>query len=264
MSNDDERRDEDATGAGYSDWYLERQAREAQGAGAPEGGRDDTADTADAADTDDTTAWSSEPTSQFPPPPPSGAPSATGYSPAPSQAEDETSYPYAASPGQPDQQPYGAQPYPDQQPYGTQPYPGQQPYGTQPYPGQQPYGTQPYGGPSGPPPGPGYGAPGPGQPYPGYGAPYGAPGQPNPEASSANNQGIVLLVISLVSVFFSCLTIGIPSAVMAGVAMSRSNEDPSGARRVVRNGWIVYGVNAGLIILGVIGFFVVAGLAAGT
>lgn len=102
-------------------------------------------------------------------------------------------------------------------------------------------------------PSPGWG----GYPPPGaqpqrYQPPYPAPGGPSyptgwttpaPAVAPTNVGAIVLLVVSVVSIV-ATLVIGLPSGVMAVVALTRNRRDPTGARRLSTWGWVTYAVNA--------------------
>ncbi|MBI4944104.1 MAG: hypothetical protein HY830_25465 [Actinobacteria bacterium] len=116
------------------------------------------------------------------------------------------------------------------------------------------YGTPP---PYGPPPGsPGYGPPGYGPPGSGYGPPYGyaqygyaqygpqygygvpyGVWQRSPEATSLRTQAIVGLVVSAVLVLLCCSPLLIASAITAGIALGRVDQDLDSARRLVRWTW---------------------------
>ena len=148
-----------------------------------------------------------------------------GYPGAPRPPEGGTTPPYG-------QQPYGQQPpYPQQPPYGQQPpYPAQPPYGQPPY-GQPPYGQPQYGQ---HPPYPAYG----------YGSPYGAPYGVGPRMTSGQRTStIVLLVLSAVLTFVG-FGAGLPSLVLAIVALNKDARDGASAARLMRIGWVVLGLLA--------------------
>ncbi|MBC3763105.1 hypothetical protein ACUN7V_13115 [Quadrisphaera oryzae] len=116
---------------------------------------------------------------------------------------------------------------------------------------QQPAPPQPDGPLAAYPPPPGYGPSGYGPP-PGYGqAPqgHGYTGVPASAAprGQAPTSAIVLVVLSgLLTLALSWTVVGlvmyvIPT-VLSVVALARSGSDPSGARRLTRTGWIVFGV----------------------
>ncbi len=187
-----------------------------------------------------------------PQPAPWGA--AAPGAPAPMYGNPEPAEP---PPGQnPEPPPFGTPP-PESQPpaYGAPapppPY-GAPSYGTPPPP--PPYGAPSYGTPPPPPPfaAPGYG-PTPGFGAAGYGSTpgYGAPSSPTPTSA------IVLVVISALatlSCYFSLA--GIPALVLGIIALTRNAQDPEGARRMAKIGWIVLGAVSAVILVLVVGFFV--------
>ena len=61
---------------------------------------------------------------------------------------------------------------------------------------------------------------------------------------------IVLLILSGVSVI-ATLVIGIPSGIMAALALMRARRDPGASARLSKSGWITYAVNAvvGLVVI---------------
>ena len=137
--------------------------------------------------------------------------------------------------GQFGQNPYG------QDPSGQGQYP-QQPsdpsaYGATPY--QQPYGSTAYGQP----------------PYALPPAPYGAP-------PAKNTSAIVLTVVSGLALIACCNLLAIPSLILGIVGISKGPDDPQGAARVTRAGWITFGVTTALVVIGWVIFFAL--LAAGT
>lgn len=102
------------------------------------------------------------------------------------------------------------------------------------------------------PPGPGYAAPGrpasgqaaPGNPAYGYPASSAHLGHPaGPAVAPLNTSAVVLLVVSGLCVLAAGI-IGIPSAVVAVLALRANRTDPATARRTARLGWIVLAVNA--------------------
>jgi hypothetical protein len=58
-----------------------------------------------------------------------------------------------------------------------------------------------------------------------------------------NTSAVVLLVVSALSALATGV-IGIPSAVIAGIALRANRTDPAGSHRTTRIGWIVLAVNA--------------------
>lgn len=170
--------------------------------------------------------------------------------------------------------PYGTGPNPNQNPgYGQQhqgygyEQPGQgyqqpgydQGYGQQ----NQGYGQQGYGQPGQY--GQGYGEPGQygqgygDQPYgqqPGYG--YAAP--PHKNNDGVRTHAIVALVISIVLALSCYISLGgIAGAIMSGIALGKVENDPNGARKLLKWVWIGIGINVALVVLG-LGAFIVAGV----
>jgi hypothetical protein len=161
----------------------------------------------------------------YPPPPAPGV----GASPAGTPA-----YPPAAA------TPQGQQPGPS---YGQQ-----QPYPQQPY-GQQVYGQQPYG----------YGQAPAGYTYPQAGQPaynpYAQPGRPG--QGITNVSAVVLLVVSGIATLGTCI-IGLPSLIMAILALTKQDTDPEGSRRLTRWGWVTFAI---LMVLGVIAIALIVAIA---
>lgn len=111
------------------------------------------------------------------------------------------------------------------------PYP---PAGGPAYPGQ-PYPSQPY----------------PSQPYPGSGLPPNGPGAGGPYFSPVAPQtgsAVTLVVLSALLTLFGC-GLGIPSLVMSIVALAKGARDGAAANRVLRAGWITFGVLAALVVV---------------
>ena len=150
--------------------------------------------------------------------------------------------------------PHGQNPYGQGQ-FGQNPYDrdqsgqdqsGQGQYPQQPYdpaygqtPYQQPYGSTAYGQP----------------PYALPPAPYGAP-------PAKNTSAIVLTVVSGLALVACCNLLAIPSLILGIVGISKGPDDPQGAARVTRAGWITFGVTTALVVIGWVIFFAL--LAAGT
>jgi hypothetical protein len=142
--------------------------------------------------------------------------------------------------------PYGQNPYgqgqPQHQPYAPTAY-GQNPYGQQPYDptayGQTPY-TQPYGSTA-------YGQP----PYSLSPAPYGAP-------PARNTSAIVLTVVSGLALIACCNVFAIPALVLGILGITKGTDDPHGAARMTRAGWITFGVTTALVVTGWVVFFALA------
>ena len=171
-----------------------------------------------------------------PPPLPSTPPAPTGPTPppvAPPAPSSSPAYPYGGQPAQP------ASPYASPQTPGQpSPYPPQQGG----YPQQPPYPPQQGGYPQ-----QGYG-------QQQYWAQHGAqPGTPayyqNPAGvAPTNTSAIVLTIVSAIATLSTCV-IGIPSVIIGIMALTSNSTDPAGSRRKARTGWIVFGVNAGVVIL---------------
>lgn len=104
--------------------------------------------------------------------------------------------------------------------------------------------------------------PPPGPPGEGFGLPPGwvrspAPQVgPSPTTSSSTFPGstAVLLLVSVVSVVAVGI-VGLPSAVIAGLAWRQHGHDPVGAARRTTRGWVTYAVNAGLGALVLVPFY---------
>jgi hypothetical protein len=166
-----------------------------------------------------------------------------------------------ASSEQPGQAPYRQPPQYGQPQYG-QPQYGQSQYGQPPaQPAQQqpmPGGyTGGYGGYTG---GPGGGYPGgyPATQPQGY---YGAPRPTSPEQSSTRTQGILALILNIVSVLFCCNLFGIVGAVLAGIALGRVDNDLPSARNLIKWSWILLGGGLALAVIGAILYFAFFALA---
>jgi hypothetical protein len=170
-----------------------------------------------------------------PPTPPGGAHTESGQSagsPYGQQAPGPTSPPPISNPyaQRPPVQPYGQQP--PVQPYGQQQPGGQQyaPYAQQ--TGQQAaqqylaYGQQPY-------------ATGP--------------------RTESNGSAIGLTITSAIIMLSTCFTIGVPSLIFGIMALTSNSSDPAGSRKQAKTGWIVFAVNAAVIVLvGIIGGILLA------
>jgi len=127
-------------------------------------------------------------------------------------------------------------------PYGQQPPtppavpPVSNPYAQQP---PAPY-AQPVSDPYGQPPAPPYG-----QQYPTYGQQYYATGAPS---APSNTSAIILTIVSGLATITTCV-IGIPSLIFGIMALSANSTDPVGSRQKSKTGWIIFAVNAGIVIL---------------
>jgi hypothetical protein len=119
-----------------------------------------------------------------------------------------------------------------------------------------------YGGYTGGPGGGGYtggyagGYPAP-QPH-GY---YGTPSPASPEQSSTRTQGILSLILNIVSVLFCCNIFGIVGAVLAGIALGRVDNDLPSARNLIKWSWILLGGGLALAVIGAILYFAFFALA---
>ncbi|GAA1739954.1 hypothetical protein [Nonomuraea bangladeshensis] len=102
----------------------------------------------------------------------------------------------------------------------------------------------------------------PGYPYQPYGAPYGEqsppgygyPPPPRNEGPSAN--AIVSLVLNLLALVSCCNVLGLPGAILAGLALGRAGSDPRAARSMVMWSWVLFGL--GFVLM--IGLFLFLGL----
>ena len=123
-------------------------------------------------------------------------------------------------------------PPPENNPYGQQP--PAPPYGQQ--PPAPPYGQQP--------PAPPYG-----QQPPTYNQQYYATGA---ATVPSNTSAIILTIVSGVSMLGSAFVVGIPSLIFGIMALTSNSTDPVGSRKKSRIGWILYAVNAGVVVILVI------------
>ena len=97
-----------------------------------------------------------------------------------------------------------------------------------------------------------------GQQYPTYGQQSYATGAPT---APSNTSAIVLTIVSGLATLTTCV-IGIPSLIFGIMALTSNSTDPVGSRKKSRTGWIIFAVNAGVVILlavAAIVIFVVAG-----
>ena len=139
--------------------------------------------------------------------------------------------------------PYGQQPAAAAQAVPPSPPPVNNPYAQQ--PPAPPYGQQP----------PAYGQQPPAPPYgqqppaPPYGQQYYATGAPT---VPSNTSAIILTIVSGVSMLGSAFFVGIPSLIFGIMALTSNSTDPVGSRKKSRIGWIIYAVNAGVVVLLVI------------
>lgn len=125
--------------------------------------------------------------------------------------------------------PYAQQPPQPPQPHGEQPPPP--PYGQQ--PPSQPYSQQP------------------GAQYPAYGQQT----YPTGPQTETNGSAIVLTILSGVFMLSTCFIVGIPSLVFGIMALTSNSTDPAGSRKKARTGWIIFGVNFGIVVLlAIVGF----------
>ncbi|NUR92017.1 MAG: hypothetical protein HOY71_48770 [Nonomuraea sp.] len=72
----------------------------------------------------------------------------------------------------------------------------------------------------------------------------------------ARSTAIVALILNCVSIPGCCNVLSIPGAILAGLALSRAERDPAGARNLLRWSWVLYGVGLALTI----GTFITLGL----
>ncbi|WP_188194343.1 hypothetical protein [Nonomuraea sp. SYSU D8015] len=85
-----------------------------------------------------------------------------------------------------------------------------------------------------------YGAPYGEQPPPGYG--YGYPPPPPPRRDGPSANAIVSLVLNLLGLVSCCNVLGLPGAILAGLAIGRSNTEPQTARSMVMWSWVLFGL----------------------
>jgi hypothetical protein len=85
-----------------------------------------------------------------------------------------------------------------------------------------------------------YGAPYGEQPPPGYGYGYDRPPPPRSGGPSAN--AIVSLVLNLMGLVSCCNILGLPGAILAGLAIGRSQTQPESARTMVMWSWVLFGL----------------------
>ena len=119
------------------------------------------------------------------------------------------------------------------------------------HPGEPRPGGSPQDAPVPPPYPPAAGPAYPGQPYPGWDAPPRGPGSGGPYLSPVaprTGSAVKLVVLSALMTLFGC-GLGIPSLVMSIVALARGARDGAGANRVLRAGWITFGVLAVLVVV---------------
>ena len=140
----------------------------------------------------------------------------------------EGEYPYAP-------QPWGA---PDPQSSPPPPHRSGESWPTQPDHSSSAYGTG------------GYGYPQPGYPPPGG---YGVPPR-HPEQSSLRTQGIVSLVLNILSVFTCCNIFGIAGAVLAGISLGKIDQDLPHAKNLIRWSWVLLGAGLALVVLAAVAY----------
>lgn len=74
---------------------------------------------------------------------------------------------------------------------------------------------------------------------------------------SVRNGALAALITGCVC-FVACLSIlAVPTAVLGGVALSKADTDPEGARKLTKWAWISLGIAAGVVVLLVIAYFVI-------
>ncbi|MEV0384411.1 DUF4190 domain-containing protein [Nonomuraea sp. NPDC050643] len=106
----------------------------------------------------------------------------------------------------------------------------------------------------------------PGYPYQPYGAPYGEqpPPQhgygygypPPPRNDGPTAAAIVSLVLNLLALVSCCNVLGLPGAILAGLALGRARTEPQSARTMLIWSWVLFGTG---FVLG-IGTFLFLGL----
>ncbi|MEO3874530.1 DUF4190 domain-containing protein [Nonomuraea sp. B12E4] len=93
-----------------------------------------------------------------------------------------------------------------------------------------------------------YGAPYGQQPPPQYGYGYGYPPPPRDEGPNAN--AIVSLVLNLLALVSCCNVLGLPGAILAGLALGRVRREPQAARTMLVWSWVLFGLGFALTIGG--------------
>ncbi|WP_353951206.1 hypothetical protein V6K52_16435 [Knoellia sp. S7-12] len=161
---------------------------------------------------------------QVPPPPAVDAPYSPNYD-APYQSPRSDSNPYAGSSAQPTN-PYAATPPPAGDPYAAQ-QPAYDPYAAT-------GGSAPQGG------YPAYNAPGQWQAPPAYGA---APPQ--------NTSALVLTILSGIGLVLCCQVFMIGSLILGIMGLTKNADDPEGARKMAKWGWVVFAASIVLSIIGI-------------
>ncbi|MET7331577.1 hypothetical protein [Nonomuraea sp. NPDC005650] len=101
-----------------------------------------------------------------------------------------------------------------------------------------------------------YGAPYGGQPPPQHGYGYGYPPPPQNDGPSAN--AIVSLVLNALALVACCNFLGLPGAILAGLALGKARTEPRSARTMVVWSWIMFGLGF-VLSVGVILFLGLAG-----
>lgn len=105
----------------------------------------------------------------------------------------------------------------------------------------------------------GYDAGGYGAGYGGYdpgGYGYGGYGYgPDPRVKS---QATMAFVFNIIACLLCCGVASLPGLICGGVAMSKAELDPEGARSLTRWAWICLGVTIGIAVLLIVGYVVVA------
>lgn len=206
--------------------------------------------------------WSPPESSQDPEPPVSPPPSTPE---APESAPTEQIPQGSDAPDVPPVPPFPSYEAPSVQPHGE----------SHPYAGSSAQPTNPYAASPPPPPVDPYAAPQPSyDPYAATGAPgaqggypaYQPPGQwqAPPAAYGApprqNTSALVLTILSGLGLISCCQVIMIGSLILGILGLTKNSEDPEGARRLTKWGWVVFAVSLVLSIIAV-GIFFAFGLA---
>lgn len=206
--------------------------------------------------------WSPPESSQDPEPPVSPPPSTPE---APESAPTEQIPQGSDAPDVPPVPPFPSYEAPSVQPHGE----------SHPYAGSSAQPTSPYAASPPPPPVDPYAAPQPSyDPYAATGAPgaqggypaYQPPGQwqAPPAAYGApprqNTSALVLTILSGLGLISCCQVIMIGSLILGILGLTKNSEDPEGARRLTKWGWVVFAVSLVLSIIAV-GIFFAFGLA---
>ena len=59
----------------------------------------------------------------------------------------------------------------------------------------------------------------------------------------------MLTILSGITMLSTCFIVGIPSLVFGIMALSSNALDPDGSRKKAKTGWIIFGINVGVVVL---------------